>query len=209
MHTALSSNLLITIPRFLLVLLLGGLILGPAARAADSVPTDWDITQLMQSFSRAGSGRARFTEQKYIGILNEPITTSGVLEFRAPDRLEKRVIKPFEERYLVSNNTLIIEQPEHGTTRRFVLQQYPAIWAFVEGLRATLAGDVSALRRFYSLKLQGTQEKWRLNLEPLDKTMQKMIRFIRIQGVNGQITSIEIIENNGDRSVMSIVPELP
>lgn len=209
MRTVPSSNLLTKILHFLCSLLLGGLILSSASRSADSVPTGWDITQLMQSLLRAGSGRARFTEQKYIGILNEPITTSGLLEFRAPDRLEKRVIKPFEERYLVSNNTLIIEQPENGSTRRFVLQQYPAIWAFVEGLRATLAGDVNTLRRFYSLKLQGTQEKWLLNLEPLDKTMQKMIRLIKIQGVNGQITSIEIIENNGDRSVMSIVPELP
>ncbi len=209
MRTVPARNLRTKIPHFLCSLLLGGLILSSASRSADSVPTGWDITQLMQSLSRAGSGRARFTEQKYIGILNEPITTSGLLEFRAPDRLEKRVIKPFEERYLVSNNTLIIEQPEHGSTRHFVLQQYPAIWAFVEGFRATLAGDVSVLRRFYSLKLQGTQEKWRLNLEPLDKRMRKMIRVIRIQGTNGQITTIEIVENNGDRSVMSIVPELP
>ena len=207
MCNALSSNFLQNLSRYLLCFLLGSLVLSAAPRAAESVPASWDITQLMQSFSRVESARARFTEQKYMSILNEPLTTSGLLEFRAPDRLEKHVLKPFEERYLVANDTLVIERPAQGSTRRFILQRYPAIWAFVEGLRATLAGDVASLRRFYSIKLQGTQERWRLDLEPLDNAMQEMVRSIRMQGMNGQINSIEIFEKNGDRSVMTIVPE--
>lgn len=207
MCNALPSNFLQNLSRYLLCFLLGSLVLSAAPRAAESVPASWDITQLMQSLSRVESARARFTEQKYMSILNEPLTTSGLLEFHAPDRLEKRVLKPFEERYLVANDTLVIEQPAQGSTRRFVLQRYPTIWAFVEGLRATLAGDAASLRRFYSIKLQGTQERWRLDLEPLDNAMQEMVRSIRMQGMDGQINSIEIFEKNGDRSVMTIVPE--
>lgn len=207
MCNALSSNFLQNLSRYLLCFLLGSLVLSAAPRAAESVPASWDISQLMQSFSRVKAARARFTEQKYMSILNEPLVTSGLLEFRAPDRLEKHVLKPFEERYLVANDTLVIERPAQGSTRRFILQRYPAIWAFVEGLRATLAGDVASLRRFYSIKLQGTQERWRLDLEPLDKVMQEMVRSIRIQGRDGQINSIEMFEKNGDRSVMTIVPE--
>lgn len=202
-----TSNLLRNVSRSLWCFLLGGLIMSSAPRAAEPEPASWDITQLMYSLSRVESARARFTEKKYMSILSEPLTTSGFLEFHAPDRLEKHVLKPSEEIYLVANDTLVIEQPAQGSSRRFVLQRYPAIWAFVEGLRATLAGDVALLRQFYSINLQGTQGRWRLDLEPLDSAMQKIVKSIRMRGINGQINSIEIFEKNGDRSVMTIVPE--
>ena len=190
-------------------LLLAGLVLACATSRAAPETTEWDIARLMQSLSRVETARARFTEQKYMSILKEPLVTSGVLEFHAPDRLEKHVLKPYEERYLVANDTLVIEQPGRGSTRRFILQRYPAMWAFVEGLRGTLAGNADSLRRFYAIKLQGVREHWRMDLEPLEKEMQDMVSLIRIQGAEGQIGAIEIIEKNGDRSVMTIASESP
>jgi hypothetical protein len=132
-----------------------------------------------------------------------------MLEFHAPDRLEKYVLKPYEVRYLVTNDTLVIEQPGKGSARRYILQRYPAMWAFVEGLRGTLAGNVDLLQQFYAIELKGVRERWRMDLAPLDKTMQDMVRSIRIQGAEGQINTIEILEKNGDRSVMTVVPESP
>lgn len=211
MRRALPRFFLRNFFRCLWYFLLGALILISAPLEAEPKPepSGWDISQLMQSLSRVESARAHFTERKYMHILKEPLLTSGLLEFNAPDRLEKHVLKPFEERYLVTDNTLIIEQPAQKSTRRFVLQRYPAMWALVEGLRATLAGDVASLRRFYSIKLQGDQKHWRLELEPLNKAMQEMVTSIQIQGAESQINSIEIFEKNGDRSIMTIVPELP
>ncbi|MDO8704540.1 MAG: LolA-related protein [Sulfuricaulis sp.] len=190
-------------------LLLVSLALAAAPLPAMSDTAEWDILRLMQSLSRVETTRARFTERKYMHILKEPLTTSGLLEFHAPDRLEKRVLKPYEESYLVTNDTLVIEQPVKGSTRRFILQRYPVMWAFVEGLRGTLAGNVEALRRFYAVKLQGTRAHWRLELEPLDDAMREIIASIRIEGAEAQIGAIEIIEKNGDRSVMTITPESP
>lgn len=207
MFKTLPEGRLLNFSRCLWCFLLGALALSVAPQEVSSASANWDITQLMQSLSQTKVARARFTEQKYMSILNEPLVTSGRLEFRAPDRLEKHILKPFEERYLVVNGTLVIEQPTQGTTRRFVLQQYPAIWALVEGLRATLAGDGASLRQFYSISLQGTQDHWRMELSPLDKAMQEMVRLIRIQGMDGKIHAIEIFEKNGDRSVMTVVPE--
>jgi hypothetical protein len=188
---------------------LGSLLLVAAPLEAGPDPAGWDIARLMQSLSLEKATRARFTEQKHMSILNQPLMTSGLLEFHAPDRLVKHVLDPYEERYLVVNDTLVIEQPGRGSSRQFILQRYPAMWAFVEGLRGTLAGNVELLRRFYTIDLRGAREHWHLNLEPLDDTMREMITSIRIQGTDGRIRSIEILEKNGDRSVMTIVPESP
>ena len=190
-------------------LLLVGLALAVTPLQAAPDTTEWGFPRLMQDFSQAGSARAHFTERKHMRILKEPLITSGLLEFHAPDRLEKRVLKPYEELYLVTNDTLVIEQPAKGSTRRFVLQRYPVMWAFVEGLRGTLAGNGEALRRFYAIKLQGSREHWRLDLDPLDDAMREIITSIRIEGAEARIGTIEILEKNGDRSVMSIMPESP
>ena len=190
-------------------LLLVSLVLAAAPQQAAPDTTEWDFSRLMLDFSQAGSTRAHFIEHKHMHILKEPLITSGLLEFHAPDRLEKRVLKPYEELYLVTNDTLVIEQPAKGSTRRFVLQRYPVMWAFVEGLRGTLAGNAEVLRRFYAIKLQGSREHWRLDLDPLDDAMREIITSIRIEGTEARIGNIEILEKNGDRSVMTITPESP
>ncbi|MCR4300445.1 MAG: outer membrane lipoprotein carrier protein LolA [Sulfuricaulis sp.] len=204
-----SSRFLPWFARRVWCLLLVNLFLAAAPQHAASDTAEWDFSRLMLDFSQAGSARARFTERKYLHILKEPLSTSGLLEFHAPDRLEKRVLKPYEEFYLVSHDTLVIEQPTKGSARRFVLQRYPVMWAFVEGLRGTLAGNAETLRRFYAINLEGSREHWQLNLDPLDEAMREIITSIRIEGTEARIGTIEILEKNGDRSVMSIMPESP
>ncbi|MDP2247473.1 MAG: outer membrane lipoprotein carrier protein LolA, partial [Nitrosomonadales bacterium] len=57
----------------------------------------WDIDQLMQSMAKIRSGQANFLESKNIAMLNAPIVSEGELFYTAPDRLEKRTIKPKPE----------------------------------------------------------------------------------------------------------------
>ena len=43
-----------------------------------------------------------------------------------------------------------------------MLQDYPVLWAFVESIRSTLAGDLQSLNRFYRVELDGSERDWRL-----------------------------------------------
>ena len=76
-------------------------------------------------------------------------------------------------------------------TQTISLSDYPEIGALVEGLRATMAGDLSALRRYYDVGLEGNAGAWTLTLRPLDARMQKLVREIRIAG-SGGLLSIKI-----------------
>ena len=83
------------------------------------------------------------------------------------------------------------------------------IWAFVESIRSTLAGDLPTLRRFYQLSLDGGERRWRLTLKPNEPGMQDVVSEIRISGDRSWINAIEIIETGGDRSVMTITKDGP
>lgn len=170
--------------------------LSPSALAA------WDLQQLMDALAQNKSGRATFVETKHIAWLDQPIESSGELLFTAPDRLEKRTLKPKPESMTVNGTALLIER---GSQKYHLqLPAYPELAAFIDSIRSTLAGDRKALERSYRLKLEGSAERWTLQLQPLNEKMQSVIRSIQISGLRDQISRIEIIQTDGDSSLMVI-----
>ena len=172
--------------------------------ALPATAAEWTLEQLLSGFAARTSSDKRFTELKTLGILNEPLKLTGTLSYAVPGHLEKTIRTPNEERYVVDGDTLLVENKARNISRGISLQSQPAIWAFVESFRATLAGDAATLRRFYTLQLSGDRQKWELVLTPQQAGMAKMVSRIAIKGRADQIASIEIVEVNGDRSLMTI-----
>ena len=164
----------------------------------------WDLAQLMQGLAQNKSGRASFIETKYIAMLDKPVESSGELHYTAPGRLEKRTLKPKPESLLIENGTLTVERGKRRTLLR--LQDYPELVAFTESIRGTLAGDTVALRRIYNLDLEGSEERWTLNLRPIDAKMLDVVQRIRIGGSHAEVKSIDVEQADKDRSVMLIAP---
>ncbi len=171
---------------------------------ASPVLAAWDVTQLMQGLAQNKSGRANFVEKKYIALLDKPVESSGELLYTAPDRLEKRTLKPRPESMLIENGTLTVERNKRRMTLR--LQDHPELVAFTESIRGTLAGDMAALRRIYNLDLEGSQERWTLILRPVETKMLDVVQRIRIGGSHAEVKTIEIEQSDKDRSVMTITP---
>lgn len=162
----------------------------------------WDIDQLMRGLAQTRSDHAGFVEKKFIAMLDRPVESSGELIYTAPDRLEKRTIKPKPESMTVDADSLVIERDRQK--HRLQLQDYPELAAFIESIRGTLAGDRKALERNYRMSLEGTAERWTLQLLPVDEKMQAVVTRIRIAGVRYTVRSIEITQADGDSSMMLI-----
>ncbi|WP_411880019.1 LolA-related protein [Polaromonas sp. YR568] len=182
----------------LVAALLALAVCSPAALAA------WDLQQLMDTLAQSKSGRATFVEKKHIALLDRPVESSGELLYTAPDRLEKRTLKPKPESMLVNGGELLIERGRQKY--QLQLQAYPELAAFIDSIRGTLAGDRGALERSYRLSLEGSAERWVLQLEPVDPKMQAVVQRIRISGVRNQVRGIDITQADGDSSSMTIEP---
>ncbi|MDP2110168.1 MAG: LolA-related protein [Thiobacillus sp.] len=192
-----------TRPRFRqCVLVWLALLVSPIVQAAPL-----SIAQLMANLAKSPQGAATFTEKKFIAILEQPIESSGELLFIAPARLEKRTLKPKPETMVLDGDTLTVERGR----RKHVLQlkDYPEVAGMIESIRATLAGDRKALERIYHLVLDGGQERWTLVLTPLDPKVGAVIARIRMEGVKDVVRSVEILQADGDRSLMTIEKRAP
>ena len=169
---------------------------------AISHAAEWDIDQLLRGLAQIRTDHARFVEKKFIAMLEQPVESSGELFYSAPDHLEKRTIKPKAESMILDQGALVIERGRKKQSLQ--LQDYPELAAFIDSIRATLAGERKALERNYRLSLDGTAEHWTLELLPLDEKMQAVVKRIRIAGVRDAVRSVEITQADGDSSVMLI-----
>jgi len=177
-----------------LLVLLAGIV-----HAADA---PWDIERLMQALAKVNVGRADFVETKTIAMLEKPVVSSGQLFYVAPDKLEKRTQKPRPESMIIEGNTLVIERGRQNMTLQ--VDSAPELAGFVNSIRGTLAGDRKALERSFALSLEGPPQRWLLTLKPLDARMAAAVTTIRISGVQDDVKSVEILQADGDRSVMAI-----
>lgn len=164
----------------------------------------WDLDQLMQALAMTKNGHASFIEKKNIAMLDKPVESSGELFYTAPDRLEKRTLKPKPESMVLDKDKLIVEQ--RGKKHVLSLQSYPEIGAFIDSIRGTLAGDRKALEKSYQLSISGTEESWKLKLLPIQDKMKKVVTSILIIGSNNLLHTIEIRQADGDSSLMTITP---
>jgi Outer membrane lipoprotein carrier protein LolA-like len=175
---------------------------GNAARAATAGAGDLD--QVMGLLAMRQHGRVEFIEQHFLAVLKRPIESSGELRYDAPDRLEKRTLKPHAETLVLTGGVLTVERAH--SRRVMDLHAYPQVLPFVESIRATLAGDRGALERVFRLEFAGSVSRWTLTLAPLESKVKQSVSQVRIDGARDQLLKVEIRQPDGDRSLMTLRP---
>lgn len=165
---------------------------------------EWTIEQLAASLKEGREPSVSFEEETYSSLLTKPIVARGVLRFSPPSRLEKEVLEPSRERYVVEGDVVIFESERKQVKRTISLDDYPALRGFVEAFRAGVTGDAALLKRHYETALSGHRPQWVLQLRPRDPAGKTMLDSIQFSGSEGRIDSITIRLPDGDRSVMRL-----
>ncbi len=179
-----------------------------AAAGSATAADDWGLPQLMREMAQVKSASAHFTEWKTMHMLSAPLQTSGTLGYVAPDRIQKITVTPVSERFVLDGDKIVVDGGPDGQVRTFSLADYPQIGGLVEGIRATLAGDLSTLDRFYTVQLTGSAADWQLLLQSKDADLARLVKWIRIHGDGNRIDAIATASSDGDHSEMSIVEDV-
>jgi len=187
----------------------GALLLTLAAPlgAASSSPASDPLDTLMQSLAARRSSHVTFTEVRHLAVLDRPLESSGELLYEAPDRLEKRIEKPRPETLVLAHGILSATRGKH--TRTVELSAWPQLAPLLESLRATLSGDRAALERIFGVELRGDAARWTLELTPRDREAARAVTRVIVAGRNAHLETVEILEADGDRSLLTLGPEIP
>jgi len=182
------------------------LALAAACAAAAQSTTPPALDELLQLLAARRHGHVTFTEVQQLAMLDRPLESSGELLYEAPDRLEKRTLKPKAQTLILEHGVLTARRGHR--THVMALRDYPQVVPFVESIRATLAGDRAALERYFRVQFDGTLGAWTLRLVPVDTTLAGAVKDIRIEGERDAVRTVEIRQSDGDRSLLSIGPEV-
>jgi len=179
---------------------------GLVALGAAGVGLAEDLDALMSLLAQRKHGHVGFVEEHFLAVLDRPVESSGELLYDAPDRLEKRTLKPKPETLVLEHGVITAHRGRH--TYVLNLSDYPQIVPLIDSIRATLAGDRSSLERIFKVQLEGSLAQWKLLLVPSDATVARSVKEIRIEGARDAIHSVEIQQADGDRSLLTIGPEV-
>lgn len=179
---------------------------GAALAATPTSSAGSGLDEIMGLLAMRQHGHVTFVEEHFLRVLDRPVESSGELLYDAPDRLEKRTLKPKPES-LVLEHGVITARRGHRT---YVLNlsDYPQIVPLIDSIRATLAGDRAALEHLFKVNFDGDLENWKLRLTPSDATVAKSVKEIRIEGARDAIHSVEIQQADGDSSLLTIGSEV-
>jgi hypothetical protein len=182
-----------------LTLFLSACLAGSAALAA---PATDALDQLMTRLKQRQHGHVSFTEIHIASVLDRPLSSSGELFYDAPDRLEKRTATPKAERLVLENGQLSFER--RHKEYHVALADYPQAAPYIEGIRATLAGDRPALERLFRISFDNSGDQWTMRLTPLDAHVAAEVAAVRIDGSSDIIRTVTVQLVNGDRSIMTL-----
>jgi hypothetical protein len=116
--------------------------------------------------------------------------------------LEKRTLEPKQVSMILEGDELTVQRGHR--TYRMQVSAYPQAAPYVDAIRDTLAGNEAGLEKVFKVGFTGTRQGWKLELVPLDKDAARKVRRVEIAGGGDVIRSVEILQANGDRSVMTL-----
>lgn len=163
---------------------------------------DLTLDDILGRFAQRQHGHVAYSEQVDSALLEHPLRTSGELFFDAPDRLEKRTLKPAPQQLIAEGDQLTLIRGRHRASMR--LTDYPQLGPLINGLRATLAGDRTTLEKDFQVSVSASGPDWTLMLKPLAAEARPLYRQIEIRGQEADMREVVLERSNGERTTMTL-----
>ncbi len=157
-----------------------------------------ELPELLHLFAQQKKSTVDFIEEKYAFFLDEPLKSSGYIEFLAPNKLNKYIVKPEKMSQKITGNILEIKNPDK--THTIDLNDHPEFSVLLRSIISVLAGDLDSLKKDFKIIFANNDSTWSLLLTPHDSYIAGYIESIKMFG-NNKLSKIIVTEANNDHSI--------
>lgn len=166
--------------------------------------SEFDLEIALRPIAARGAEEVMFEERRFLGVVTEPLESSGTLRFDPPDRLIKKTGKPFRETAIIDKDRLTVLDGDGAETLSISLWASEELRLVFDSLRAVLRGDAAVLRTLFDVSVSGAEREWKIGLTPKTAQDEGTIAEIVVRGQSGRIVSFDIRETNGDRALIRL-----
>lgn len=167
---------------------------------APCIASAFSLDQLQTQLRAQPIVRGRFTQQKFLRSLPQPLTSRGDFTLAQGKGLLWKLTSPFEQDLRIT---------PQGIAKRDAQGQWQALPQQMGASRevgiflAVLAGDTRGLQENFDISLAGDAQAWTMTMKPSSALLGQIFEAIVIQG-GALVQRIELRETQGDRTVLQL-----
>ncbi|CAD5106497.1 outer membrane lipoprotein carrier protein LolA [Zestomonas carbonaria] len=164
----------------------------------------FDLAQLSAQLAKPAVVRGPFVQEKHLRALPQPLTSKGRFVLSREHGLLWQLQTPLQQDYRIDAQGIAKRTDDGWQTQpgQDVAAQQSRLFL------AVLKGDRSGLERDFELQLSGDAGAWQLHLIPRSLLLKQIFTAIEIDG-GDLVERIELIETQGDRSVLRLPQSQP
>jgi len=177
----------------------------PMALGQETPPqTSCTLPQMLAARAKVQEGSATFTQERRIHYVRDFLSSAGRLRYVAPDHLEMMVEKPQQESFIYDDGVLSFDTADGKSAGQVSVDSDLLLSAMFSGLVGTLSGNEDELRRVFFVEFAADACRWRMKLVPKSKRVAEKVQAIDLEGRDQHLDKVDILQSNGDRSVIMI-----
>lgn len=169
-----------------------------AARADDAVLRNTILTTLAKQKNR----HFHFVQEKKLAMLDKPLITEGELLLDDTQTVTWDIQKPFALRYVLTPNS--IREIDAQGERSIPTGQNPLAAALTQAMTTTFSGQWHDDSTLAAVTASGNTQQWQLQIAPLSTELKTLIQAMTVDGTQQEITTVTILESNGDRALIHL-----
>jgi outer membrane lipoprotein carrier protein len=146
---------------------------------------------------------AYFSQKKETAFTRDPLTSSGLLKFKRPDRIHWIYSKPEPLEITLDGSSIWIYNPGRSQAEQYSVARSKRIARYLEPLTAVFQKTFAQLAEGYTIYFEGKEadHTYHFRLQPTGERIQQVLSRVDlwIDKTSGAILRCKIVESNGDR----------
>lgn len=191
---------------FIIILLLGII---PAAmaqtmRKATAAESKSMIQKINSMAASIKTISCSFTQEKSMSILNDKMTSRGVMYYTNAGKLRWEYTSPYSYIFVINNNKVTMKSGNKKST--VDMSSNKLFQAIARIMVSSVTGKSLSNSRDFDVTMYCYEQHWTAHLVPKEANMKKMFKYIRLffNTSHTMVFKVEIVEKNGDTTTIRL-----
>ncbi|HEY0261597.1 MAG TPA: outer membrane lipoprotein carrier protein LolA [Chitinophagales bacterium] len=161
------------------------------------------MQKLMQTSKTTQSISAKFTQEKIMSIVPNPIISKGLFFFKQPEQIRWEYQTPFKHLMIVANGKMIVK--DENKTKEQDLSKNMAARELKKLISGMVSGQMLQNNKMFKTTVYENANSYKLVLIPANPSIKNYIAKIQhyFNKATLQTTRVEIMEKDGDQTILT------
>lgn len=172
-----------------------------AAKSAEPANNTALVSQVAARLAKSNGVRAQFTQTQTLSAMKQPLVSAGWIVFVRERGVLWHLDSPYKTTYVIADSGVKQLDANGQRTASSSGNGMRGVAQVSKMMRAMLGGDLSGLYSQFSVRADGTAEKWRMALTPAQPQIAQSITGLQMDG-GDFVQTLRITLANGDTTVI-------